>query len=209
MSVVSAAAVIVVVVLFVLTGGLVSFNRFVRQRNTIEESWRQIDVELQRRHDLVPNLVEIVRASAAFEQATLRQVMDARTAAMTARQDPASGHRRQSIAEGELSGALRGFFGLAENYPNLRSSANFLHLQRQFADTEDRLAAGRRFYNGNVRAYNTRRRTIPSNVVAGTCRFRAAEYFELDDPSVRSAPRLAGAFESLTRQELPTSHDEA
>jgi LemA protein len=184
------------VVLLVVVGFIVSYNRFVGQRNTIAESWRQVDVELQRRHDLIPNLVESVKASARFEQATLQQVMQARAQAMQARQSGA-GLAAQGHAEQQLSGALRGFFGLAESYPELKASQNFLHLQQQLAETEDRIAAGRRFYNGNVRAYNTRIGQFPSSVIAGMFKFTVAEYFEVDDPDVRATPSLAGAFDEL------------
>jgi LemA protein len=101
-------------------------------------------------------------------------------------------------AEQQLSGALRGFFGLAENYPELKASQNFLHLQRQLAETEDRIAAGRRYYNANVRAYNTRIDQFPSNIIAGRFKFTAAEYFEVDDPDVRATPSLSGQFDTLS-----------
>src|SRR5215207_4573878 len=192
-------ALLIVLVLLVLAvvGAVVSYNRFVGQRNTIDESWRQVDVELQRRHDLVPNLVETVKASARFEQSTLRQVVQARAQAVAARQAPEVGHAQQGMAEPQLSGALRGFFAVAESYPELRSSQNFLQLQEQLAETEDRIAAGRRFYNGNVRAYNTRIGQFPSSAIAGTFKFRPAEYFEVDEPDVRATPSLAGVFDDM------------
>jgi LemA protein len=189
--------VVLAVVLLAVVAGVVVYNRFVRQRNTIAEAWRQVDVELQRRHDLIPNLVEIVKGSARFEQATLQQVVQARTQAVATRESGA-GLAAQGQAERELSGALRGFFGLAESYPELRTSQNFLHLQQQLAETEDRIAAGRRYYNANVRAYNTRLGQFPSNVIAGSFKFNPAEYFEVDDPDVRATPSLSGQFDSLT-----------
>jgi LemA protein len=184
------------VLLLVVIGLIVSYNRFISQRNTIAESWRQIDVELQRRHDLIPNLVETVKASARFEQATLQQVMQARAQAMQVRESGA-GLAAQGQAEQQLTGALRGFFGLAESYPELKSSQNFLHLQQQLAETEDRIAAGRRFYNGNVRAYNTRIGQFPSSIIASRFKFTPAEYFEVDEPDVRATPSLSGAFDDL------------
>ncbi|HET8643453.1 MAG TPA: LemA family protein [Pseudonocardiaceae bacterium] len=183
--------------LLVAIGLIVSYNRFVSQRNMIDESWRQVDVELQRRHDLIPNLVESVKASARFEQSTLRQVVQARAEAIAAREAPEVGHAQQGAAEQQLSGALRGFFAVAESYPELRSSQNFLALQEQLAETEDRIAAGRRFYNGNVRAFNTRIGQFPSSAIAGMFKFRPAEYFEVDEPDVRATPSLAGAFEDM------------
>lgn len=194
--------IVIVAVLIVLAlAFFVSYNKFVRQRHTIEESWRQIDVELQRRHDLIPNLIDTVRAAAAFEQATLQQVMNARAAAMQARQHGA-GHAQQGVVEGQLSGALHGFFGLAENYPQLRASSNFAHLQQQFADTEDRIAAGRRFYNGNVREYNARLQTIPSNIVGKMASFQPAEYFEIEEQA-RAVPRVGNQFDSLHQPQVP------
>jgi LemA protein len=109
----------------------------------------------------------------------------------------------QAQAERQLSGALRGFFGLAESYPDLRTSQNFLHLQQQLAETEDRIGAGRRYYNANVRAYNTRLGQFPANVIAGSFKFTPAEYFEVDDPDVRANPSLSGQFEP--RQLPPTT----
>jgi LemA protein len=201
--------VVLAVVLLVAVGAIVSYNRFVSQRNTIDESWRQVDVELQRRHDLIPNLVETVKASARFEQTTLQQVIEARAKAIAAREAPEVGHTAQGEAEQQLSGALRGFFALAESYPDLKSSQNFLNLQLQLAETEDRIAAGRRFYNGNVRAYNTRIGQFPSSIIAGMFKFAPAEYFEVDEPDVRSAPSLSGAFDDMATppmgQPLPPS----
>ena len=189
--------VVFAVLLLVAVGFIVSYNRFVSQRNTIDESWRQVDVELQRRHDLIPNLVESVKASARFEQATLQQVIQARAQAVAARQAPEVGHAQQGQAEQQLSGALRGFFALAESYPELKSSQNFLQLQQQLAETEDRIAAGRRFYNGNVRAFNTRIGQFPASIIANMFKFRPAEYFEVDEPDVRATPSLAGAFDDM------------
>jgi len=199
-----ALIVVLAVLVIAVVVAIMSYNRFVSQRNTVGESWRQVDVELQRRHDLIPNLVETVKASARFEQATLQQVVQARAQAVAARQ---SGLAAQGAAEQQLSGALRGFFGLAESYPELRSSQNFLHLQEQLAETEDRIAAGRRFYNANVRAYNTRIGQFPSSVVAGAGKFTPAEYFAVDDPDMRATPSVAGQFDSLNQNQgqLPPS----
>lgn len=183
-----------------------SYNKFVRQRHTIEESWRQVDVELQRRHVLIPNLIETVKAAAAFEQATLQQVMNARNAAMQARQTSHIGATQQGQIEGQLSGALHGFFALAENYPQLRASGNFVQLQQQLAETEDRIAAGRRFYNGNVRDYNARLQSVPSNIVGGMASYKPSEYFEIDGPQVRNVPQVQGAFQSLQQPQAPGNY---
>jgi LemA protein len=173
-----------------VTGGLVllacllviaSYNRFVRQRNLVEESWRQVDVELRRRYDLVPNLVETVKAYAAHERATLEAVVAARAAA----QAPSASRAEQGHDETALSRSLRGLLAVAEGYPTLKADQQFRALQAQLAETEDRIAAGRRFYNGNVRAYNTRIDAFPSSVVARVSGFTKADYFEVDDAAVR------------------------
>ena len=162
------------------------YNRFVRQRNLIEESWRQIDVELRRRYDLIPNLVETVKGYAAHERQTLEAVIQARAAAIA----PSGSLAEQSRDEGMLTQALRGLLAVAENYPNLKADQQFLQLQGQLTETEDRIAAGRRFYNSNVRAYNTRVETFPSSIVAGTFNFTKAEYFEEEDEAARGPVRV-------------------
>ncbi len=169
-----------VVVLLVLSV-IVSYNRFVRQRNLVEESWRQVDVELTRRHDLIPNLVETVKGYAAHERTALTQVVQARAAAVSAPNVAA-----KAEAETMLAGSLRGLMAIAENYPDLKAAGPFQQLQAQLAETEDRIAAGRRFYNGNVRALNTRVEAFPSSIVASFGHFEKAEYFETDDPAVRA-----------------------
>ena len=164
---------------------VISYNRFVRQRNLVQESWRQIDVELKRRHDLIPNLVETVKGYATQERVVLTSVTEARTAAVQALQAPTAGVAAQAQAETNLGRALGGLFAVAENYPDLKSSQNFLALQQQLAETEDRIAAGRRFYNGNVRALNTRVEAFPSSIVASVFNFEKAEYFEVEDATER------------------------
>lgn len=186
--------VVVLVMIVLVLGGFASYNTFVRQLHTIEESWRQIDVELQRRHDLIPNLVETARIAAGFEQQTLLAVMNARAAAMHGRHAHDVGHARQGELEGQLSTTLRGFFGLTENYPQLRSNQNFAQLQYQLTETENRLAAGRRFYNGNVRQYNTRLKMVPSNMIAALCSFEPVEYFAVADEQVRATPLIGGLW---------------
>ena len=174
----------IVVLLFVAV--IASYNRFVRQRNLVQESWRQIDVELRRRHDLIPNLVETVKGYAAQERTVLTAVTEARGAAVQTMQGAATGVAAQAQAESALGRALGGLFAVAENYPDLKSSQNFLALQQQLAETEDRIAAGRRFYNGNVRALNTRVEAFPSSIIASMFKFTKAEYFEVEEPEVRA-----------------------
>jgi LemA protein len=177
--------VILAIVVLVLLAFIASYNRFVRQRNLVQESWRQIDVELKRRHDLIPNLVETVRGYATQERTVLQAVTDARASAMQTMQATAAGVAAQAQAETQLGRALGSLFAVAENYPDLKSSQNFLALQQQLAETEDRIAAGRRFYNNNVRGLNTRVEAFPSSVVAGMFGFTKADYFEVDDPAER------------------------
>jgi LemA protein len=179
--------VIVGVVVLVVLAAVASYNRFVRQRNLVQESWNQIDVELTRRHDLVPNLVETVKGYAAHERQTLEAVTAARAAAASAGTGPAA----QAAQENVLSGALRQLFAVAEAYPDLKASTNFLDLQRQLAETEDRIAAGRRFYNANVRTLNTKIETFPTNMIAGMFGFKQAEYFETTDEATRQAPSVS------------------
>lgn len=188
--------IVLAIIAIVVIGGVVMYNRFVSQRNLVEESWRQIDVELKRRYDLIPNLIETVKAFATHERQVLESVVQARANAVNVHDAPGRTPEQQGRAEGELSGSLNRLFALAENYPTLRSNENFLQLQREMTDTEDRIAAGRRFYNGNVRALNTRVESFPSNIIANTFKFTKEQYFELDEPGARDAVRAD--FSSLT-----------
>ena len=178
--------VILALVVLLLLAFIASYNRFVRQRNLVQESWRQIDVELRRRHDLIPNLVETVGGYATQERTVLEAVTEARASAVQTMQATASGVAAQAQVETQLGRALGNLFAVAENYPDLKSSQNFLALQQQLAETEDRIAAGRRFYNNNVRALNTRVEAFPSSIVAGMFHFTKADYFEVEDPAVRA-----------------------
>ena len=178
--------IVLAVVAVLAVAVVVSYNRFVRQRNLVQESWRQVDVELKRRHDLVPNLVETVKGYATHE----REVFDAVTKARALAAAPGSTPAQQAQQEGILGQALGRLFAVAEAYPELKASTNFLELQRELTETEDRIAAGRRFYNANVRAMNTRVEAFPSNLVAGVFGFHKEEYFEVEDEAVRSAPTV-------------------
>jgi len=176
---VTALYVVVAVLVLLCLALAVSYNRFVRQRNLVQESWKQVDVELRRRHDLVPNLVETMKGYAAHERTVLASVVAARTVAVQAPSDPSRGG-----VESALAGSLRGLLAVAEGYPDLKAAGPFQQLQAQLAETEDRIAAARRFYNGNVRALNTRVEAFPSAVVASGFGFRKADYFETDDASL-------------------------
>ncbi len=178
--------VVIAIAAILVLAGVVSYNRFIRQRNLVRESWRQIDVELQRRHDLIPNLVETVKGYAGQERTVLTAVTEARASAEQVRRDPNAGPAQQAAAENQLGRAMSGFFATVEAYPDLKSNQNFLALQQQLTETEDRIAAGRRYYNANVRSINTRVEAFPSNIVAHTFGIKLEEYFEVDDPAVRA-----------------------
>jgi LemA protein len=163
--------------------GIVSYNRFVSQKQLIRDSWANIDTELRRRYDLIPNLVETVRGYASHERAVFENVTRARAAAASATGSPAE----QAAAEGPFVAALRQLFAVVENYPDLKANQNFLALQQELSNTEDRLQTSRRFYNANVRNYNERVQQFPSVVIARMFGFAPEEFFEVDD-----APREAG-----------------
>jgi LemA protein len=175
------------VVAFLLLCLVVMYNRFVRQRTLVDESWGGIDVELTRRHDLIPNLVETVQGYAAHERAVLENLTRAREAATAHRTDHPA--QRQAFEE-TVGRALTEVLARVEAYPDLQASRSFLDLQDELTNTEDRIAAARRFYNGNVRAYNTRVATFPSNLVAAVFGFEAREFFEITDADVRTAPSV-------------------
>lgn len=170
---------------------VVSYNRFVAQRAGIESSWAGVDVQLQRRHDLVPNLVETVRGYAAHEQAVLERVMAARAAAVAADRDPTVGPSEQARHEDALTAAAHGLLAVAEAYPELQAATGFQQLHAQLVETEDRIAAARRLYNLEVRALNRRVEAVPSNLVASVFGFTRAEYFELSDLDAAAAPTVS------------------
>jgi LemA protein len=190
--------VVIGVIVLLVIAVIVSYNRFVRQRNLVQESWRQIDVELNRRHDLIPNLVETVRGYAAHERGVFEAVTQARASAQQTLQSSTAGPEAQARAEGVLGQALGRLLAVAENYPQLKASEQFTALQQQLTETEDRVAAGRRFYNANVRALNTRVEAFPSALVASVFHFEKAEYFEVEDAATRAPVQVD--FSSITGQ---------
>ena len=157
--------------------GIVSYNRFVSQRQLIKDSWANIDTELRRRYDLIPNLVETVKCYASHERGVFENVTKARAAAAAATGSPAE----QAAAEGPFVAALRQLFAVVENYPDLKANQNFLALQGELTNTEDRLQTARRFYNANVRDYNARVQQFPSNVIARSFGFKEEEFFEVEE----------------------------
>ena len=173
---------VVLVLLFWIIG---MYNGLVSGRNHVKESWAGIDTELKRRYDLIPNLVETVKGYAAHERETFEKVVEARNRAVASTGSPESQAKDENI----LVGALKQMFAVAEAYPQLKASENFLALQHQLTETEDRIQAARRFYNANVRDYNNRCQMFPTNLMAGMFHFEPAEFFEIDEAIQRQAPQ--------------------
>lgn len=167
---------------------IVVFNNLVRTRQMANEAWSGIDVQLKRRSDLVPNLVESVKGYAAHERSVLEEVTQLRGAARAVSADDVGG---RALAEGALSAALGKLFAVAENYPDLKASANFLDLQKQLSDLENELQMARRYYNGAARNLNVLVQSFPSNVIAGLCGFRTREFFELSNAAEGAAPQVS------------------
>lgn len=165
---------------FVLT-----YNNIITRRNRVDEAWSDIDVQLKRRYDLIPNIMETVRGYAKHESSVFENVTKARSAAMGAQT-----LAEHAGAENMLTGALKSLFAVAEAYPELKASTNFLELQGELRDAEDKIQAARRFYNGNIRDYNTALQVFPTNLVAGMFRFTAREFFELNNEAERVAPQV-------------------
>jgi LemA protein len=177
--------VVVVVVVVLAIAVVVLYNRLVRLRNRTENAWAQVDVQLKRRYDLVPNLVESVKGYAAHERETFEQVTRARTAAQEAR-----GVEQQAEAENVLTQALGRLFAVAEAYPQLRATENFQQLQEQLTETEQRIAIARQVYNDTVLTYDNAIETVPSSLVAGAFGFERRPFFEVED-AARTAPQVA------------------
>jgi LemA protein len=170
------------IIVIVAIGLVVSYNRFVSQRQMINDAWANIDTELRRRYDLIPNLVETVKGYAAHEREVFEEVARTRSMAAGATGSPA----QQAAAEGPFMAALGKLFAVAENYPQLKANENFLALQSELSNTEDRIQTSRRFYNANVREFNRRVQSFPSSIIAGMFHFQTAEFFEIPE-SIRQA----------------------
>lgn len=177
---------IILIVVAVLVIWLVSaYNRFVSLKNRTQEAWSDIDVQLKRRYDLIPNLIETVRGYAGHERELFEKVTAARSVAMGA-----GSVKEKAEAENQLSSTLKTLFAVAENYPDLKASANFLELQRELRDTEDKIQAARRFYNGNARDLNIQIESFPSNLIAGVFNFKKMEFFELEEEAAKQPPKV-------------------
>lgn len=162
-----------------------TYNGLVRLRNQVKNAWAQIDVQLKRRYDLIPNLVETVKGYASHERETLEQVTKARQRGIDA-----SDVQEQQEAENMITGALRQLFALSEAYPNLKANQNFLQLQEELASTENKIGFARQYYNDSVQQFNTRQQMFPANLVASTFGFQPAEFFEIEEAAAREVPKV-------------------
>ena len=180
-----AAWVILGIVFIGVVAGIVSYNRFVSQRQMIKDAFANIDTELRRRYDLIPNLVETVRGYASHERGVFENVTQARANAINA-QGPA----QQAQAENILTGALKSLFALSEAYPDLKANQNFLALQEELATTENKVGFARQYYNDSVMKYNTSIEQFPANLIANTFNFGRREFFEVKEEEVRQAPKV-------------------
>jgi LemA protein len=168
---------VIIIVIAIIAGWLVLvYNDLIRGRNRVDEAWSDIDVQLKRRYDLIPNLMETVKGYATHENQVFQKVTEARSKAMQAQ-----GAEEKGKAENMLSGALKSLFAVAESYPDLKASTNFLQLQDELSDTENKIQASRRFYNGNVRDFNTKIQVFPTNIVAGLLGFKKYEFFQIGE----------------------------
>jgi len=156
------------------------YNRLVTLRNRCDNSWAQVDVQLRRRYDLIPNLVETVKGYAKHERETFQKVTEARSQAINA-----GTVKDQGVAENMLTGALKSLFAVVENYPDLKANQNFLMLQEELAGTEGKIAYARQFYNDNVMQFNLKQQVFPSNIIASMFNFKEKEYFEIEEPEAR------------------------
>jgi LemA protein len=179
---------IVLVVLVLWAVGL--YNGLVRLKNIAKEAWAQIDVQLKRRHDLIPNLVETARGYMKHERETLERVIQARNAAVTVQADPSKGPAAVAAAENALTGVLRQFFALSEAYPDLKANTNMLQVQEELTSTENRIAFARQHYNDSVRRFNTKLEQVPTNIIKNFGDFPPMEFFELEDEAQREVPRV-------------------
>jgi len=168
--------IIIAVVVLIIFWIISVFNGLVRLKNRVKEAWSDIDVQLKRRYDLIPNLMEAVKGYMKHEEGVLTKVTEARASAMQAK-----GIEEKGKAENMLSDTLKSLFAVAENYPDLKASQNFLQLQDEISDTENKIQAARRFYNGQVRDFNTKIEVFPNNIIAGMLKFKAWDFFEIEN----------------------------
>ena len=178
--------ILIIVVAIVILWAVYAYNRFISLINRAKEAWADIDVQLKRRYDLIPNLVTTVKGYAAHEQSAFEKVTKARAEAIGAQNV-----EQKAVAENMLSGALKSLFAVAEAYPDLKANQNFLELQRELSDTENKIQAARRFYNGNVRDLNTSVDSFPNNIIAGMFNFAKIEFFELEESAAKEPVKVS------------------
>jgi LemA protein len=180
--------VIIGIIVVLLIAFAATYNGLVRLRNQVKNAWAQIDVQLKRRYDLIPNLVETVKGYMKFERETLEAVTKARNVAVQA---SSSGAAERGKAEGELSSALTRLLAVVERYPDLKANQSFLDLQEQLTSTENKISFSRQYYNDSVLRYNNQTQMFPSNVIAGMTGFKAGEFFEVEAAEERKAPKVS------------------
>ena len=181
-----ASAVILLIVIIILAAYVIAvYNGLIVNKNRVKEAFSDVNIQLKRRYDLIPNLVETVKGYATHESQTLEKVIQARNMAMATKGDL----KEQAKAENILSGTLKSLFAVSENYPELKANENFLKLQFELTDTEDKIKAARRFYNTNVLALNNKIEMFPSNIIASMFQFTKQEFFELDEDEVQAAKK--------------------
>jgi len=181
----TALYIIIAVVVIAIIWVIKMYNGLIRLKNQTQEAWSDIDVQLKRRYDLIPTLVNTVKGYATHERELFEKVTEARSQAMQA-QGPAE----KGKAENMLAGTLKSLFAVAENYPNLKANENFAKLQDELTDTENKIQAARRFYNGNVRDFNTKIQSFPTNTIAGMFNFKQFEFFELEQPEAKEPVKV-------------------
>jgi LemA protein len=179
--------ILLVVFVFLLVVFIAIYNSLVSLRNYVKVSWADVDVQLKRRYDLIPNLVNTVKGYAAHEKEVFEKVTEARNKAF----NNTGAYASQAVDENQMLGTLKTLFAVAENYPELKANENFLKLQQDLVDTEDEIAAARRFFNGNVRDYNNKVQMFPSSIIAGMFHFMPEDSFEVEDDAVRKAIKVS------------------
>lgn len=185
-------------IVLVIVFTIVIYNKLIKMRNHADEAWSDIDVQLKRRYNLIPNIVETVKGYAAHEDSVFTKVTEARSNAINA-----GSMKDQAQAENMLSGALKSLFAVAENYPDLKANENFMQLQNELVDTEDKIQAARRFYNGTVRDYNTKLQQFPNSIIAGMFKFEAKEFFEVEDEEEKKNVKVSFDKEEKPAEEAP------
>ena len=168
--------ILIIIIVAVIAFVIFTYNVLIKLKNRVKEAWSDIDVQLKRRYNLIPNIMETVKGYAAHEEGVFTKVTEARANAINT-----TNKKDQAAAENMLSGALKSLFAVAENYPELKANENFMQLQNELVDTEDKIQSSRRFYNGNVRDFNTKIQQIPTNIIANIFKFQAEEFFEIED----------------------------